>query len=639
MGRFERPSGRVAFWPERADVGARPAADGKPIKEARMIDAARDELATNRRHAARACQTWGSSILIAIVLVWTLAMAVSLRYGFLDRFVAGALPGGLGLDFFCAPRGFDNLISGSNIYLTEMSPYGSNCSAFLSHPMVAVAVGPWTLPFAPWTAFGLFVAVSVVLLAVSAGIIAYQLEGRLLRAFTLFALFCSPLIYKLLWVGQTHVVLILAVALMLAGLVGLERDQPSSTRSLRMLQIGLLISLLSKPVALIAVPVLFATRETRRALVLPVVAYVAVSMLFLLAPPLNRGGYNGFHWINMLAASSSPTPTFFLAFPQKLELAEVPEVYSLPIYLYRLTGTPVPGVLLKLPLLAILVVSGLPLFLTSRRRRIHVLVATVMLVLLSHFLCYYMVSEYQYTTLLPMLPILWWLSQREDQPGLRWPLWIAFVVLLANFLPTLNFLEPAPAVKYLASNTLIRVVPVAVAFVCLMLYCVGNLWVALRQGWDQIELPRGQLADLSRTAAALTLSIAFLFASVWFSVPDRLKKPIDQWGNAEWMAHFKDLISRPNQGLDVARKATLHLCLAEQYLETDKPAALRQYAEAVDLASAYPILLRGLGDRILSSGNVELAISVYRRALDVAPDDQAVQARIRELEEAKRRHP
>ena len=43
--------------------------------------------------------------------------------------------------------------------------------------MVAVAVGPWTLPFAPWTAFGLFIAVSLVLLAVSAGIVAYQLEG------------------------------------------------------------------------------------------------------------------------------------------------------------------------------------------------------------------------------------------------------------------------------------------------------------------------------------------------------------------------------------------------------------------------------------------------------------------------------
>ncbi len=98
--------------------------------------------------------------------------------------------------------------------------------------------------------------------------------------------------------------------------------------------------------------------------------------------------------------------------------------------------------LLKLPVLAILAMSALPLFLASRRRRIHVLIATVMLCLLSHFLCYYMVWEYHYTTLMPMLPVLWWMSQREERPELRWLLRIAFVVLLANFLPTLYFLAP-----------------------------------------------------------------------------------------------------------------------------------------------------------------------------------------------------
>ena len=94
-----------------------------------------------------------------------------------------------------------------------------------------------------------------------------------------------------------------------------------------------------------------------------------------------------------------------------------PEVYCLPVFLYRLTGAPVPWLLLKLPVLAILAMSMLPLFLASRRRRIHVLIATFMLCLLSHFLCYYMVWEYHYTTLLPMLPVLWWMSQREDARG------------------------------------------------------------------------------------------------------------------------------------------------------------------------------------------------------------------------------
>ncbi len=254
-----------------------------------MINAAQDKLVVDRRHAPSAYQAWGSAILIAIVVVWTLTMIVSLREGFLDRFVAGTRSGLLGLDFFCTPRGFDNLISGSNVYLTELDDYGPHTSTFLSHPMVVVAVGPWTVPLAPWTAYGTFVGVSIVLLAISAAAIACQLEGRLLRAFTLFALFCSPPTYLMLWLGQIHVLLILAVSLMLGGLVGLERDKQGSTRSLRMLQIGLLISLLSKPVALLAVPVLFATRETRRALVLPIAIYAAVSVLFLLTPALNSG--------------------------------------------------------------------------------------------------------------------------------------------------------------------------------------------------------------------------------------------------------------------------------------------------------------------------------------------------------------
>ena len=127
------------------------------------------------------------------------------------------------------------MISGSNIYLTEMDDYGPYATPFLAHPMVAVAVGPWTAPLAPWTAYGVFVAVSLVLLAVSAGAIACQLEGGLLRAFTLFAFFCSLPTYLMLWIAQMHVLLVLAVSLMLGGLVGMERDQEGSTRSLRML--------------------------------------------------------------------------------------------------------------------------------------------------------------------------------------------------------------------------------------------------------------------------------------------------------------------------------------------------------------------------------------------------------------------
>ena len=125
-----------------------------------------------------------------------------------------------------------------------------------------------------------------------------------------------------------------------------------------MLQIGLLLSLLSKPVVILALPVLFATRETRKALVPPLATYAVVSVLFLLTPALNYGGYNGIHWLNMLSASASPNPTFSLVFPRALDLANNPDIYCLPVYLQRLTGAPVSPLLLKLPLPAILAMSS-----------------------------------------------------------------------------------------------------------------------------------------------------------------------------------------------------------------------------------------------------------------------------------------
>ncbi len=244
-----------------------------------------------------------------------------------------------------------------------------------------------------------------------------------------------------------------------------------------------------------------------------------------------------------------------------------------------------------------------------------------------------MVFEYQYTTLLPMLPVLWWLSQKEERAGLRWSLRIAFVVLLAIFLPTLNFLEPKPTTPhYLAFDTLLRVVPVVVAFVCLLLYCVGNWRAEVQKTPGAIELPRGQRSDLIGTGAALTLSFAAVLASVLLSVPQRLTKPLKQWSNTDWEAQIEDVFAFPHPGLDVPRQVALHLYVGEKFFETDKPAALKHYAAAIDLASPYPDLLCAFGDRMLNNGNVDIAISVYRRVLDQTPNHQVAQARLQQLQ-------
>ena len=72
-----------------------------------------------------------------------------------------------------------------------------------------------------------------------------------------------------------HLFVVLGVALVLAGLMGLEQEPQQADRHLRWIQFGLLISLLSKPLVATMLPVLFVLPETRRKLLLPVAVYAA----------------------------------------------------------------------------------------------------------------------------------------------------------------------------------------------------------------------------------------------------------------------------------------------------------------------------------------------------------------------------
>ena len=63
--------------------------------------------------------------------------------------------------------------------------------------------------------------------------------------------------------------------------------------------------------------------------------YAAVSILFSTVPALNPGGYNATHWVNMLVASSSPYPTNWVTFPRVEDFTKNPEIYALPMLLYR----------------------------------------------------------------------------------------------------------------------------------------------------------------------------------------------------------------------------------------------------------------------------------------------------------------
>ncbi len=243
----------------------------------------------------------------------------------------------------------------------------------------------------------------------------------------------------------------------------------------------MLIALLSKPVVILMLPVLFLLPETRRKLLLPLAVYAVVSLLFLLVGDLNPGGYNGIHWLNLVGAGSGTRQFLNRLVPTDYNLRQDPGLYGLPIFVDRVLGCEVPPLFFRIPLVAVLVMSLSPLVLEERERRLRAVLVTVSLCILSHFLCYYPVQEYHYTTLLPVLPVLLWLWQRERVPWFRRLLMTSFVVSLLVFVPTPCFLAPQEPNRFYAINLLQRLVPAAVAFLCLTVYGVASTWIARRR--------------------------------------------------------------------------------------------------------------------------------------------------------------
>ena len=501
---------------------------------------------TSVADTSSAARSWAdrlAAIFVVLTVLWIGVMLASLRWNFLDRFSVGTQDHLVGIDFFQVPRGYQNLFHGNSILLTELSAFGPYSTPYVLHPCLAVAVGSWTSWLGPWPGYCAFVALSLGLLLLAAGLLASALEGVAWKAFAFFAMFCSIPVYYMLWAGQMHVFLVVAVALILAGLMRLEgaRSEAGGERHVRgrkaeregqrprrvlpaglyralsaircsdprrWVQAGVLISLLSKPTVVVMLPVLLLTRETRRYVLAPLVVYTLISLLFLVVAVLNPGGYNGDHWANMVVVSSTSKLTYWLSAPVTRDVTRHPDIYCLPVLARRLMGHPLSSAIGMLLAAIVLGLSAAPLLpgrktrqecpggdRTARRRderpssppfrpqtaralRLHAAVVAVCACVLIHYLAYPAVCEYQYVTLLPLLPAHVWLWQREPVRGLRRLLMASFAASLLIFLPTFSFLDPADPRRYWLANSLFRVVPVAVDFACLAFYGAALAWLS-----------------------------------------------------------------------------------------------------------------------------------------------------------------
>ena len=202
----------------------------------------------------------------------------------------------------------------------------------------------------------------------SAWLLASAFQSPAYRGFAYFAMFCSLPTYLMLWNAQAHIFLIVAVGMILSGLMRLA-EEPHAERYGRWIQLGLVIAMLSKPVVILMLPVLFLLPETRK-LLLPLAVYAAVSLLCLIAGDVNPGGYNGIHWLNIVGAGSGTRQSLNRLVPTEFDLLQNLGLYSLPIFVNRNLGYAIPAAFFRIPLVAVLVMSFSPLVLDEREQRL-----------------------------------------------------------------------------------------------------------------------------------------------------------------------------------------------------------------------------------------------------------------------------
>ena len=241
-------------------------------------------------------------------------------------------------------------------------------------------------------------------------------------------------------------------------------------------------------------PLLVLLKETRRAACAALAVYIGVSLAFLFVPALNPSGEIGS--IGRIYGRSADRTTVWP--PPVTSAFKVPgcvrEIFSLPSFLNDLFPFRIPTFAYHLPLAAVLAFAVLAAGSRDAARRLTLTLVAAILGIEAYYLSYTVVWEYHYTTLLPTIPVLWWLYQAEKRGQVQFvrstgravpanwtcPLFSAGVRRCAAatafwssacvFLPTLYFLFQAAAESHQTLGKLVRVVPTVVAFASLLAY-------------------------------------------------------------------------------------------------------------------------------------------------------------------------
>lgn len=435
-----------------------------------------------------------TSIAIALFVVVAL---LALCFGWFDVFFFGADKANVqGIDYFALPKAFLNLLEKRSMYDTwGGTPYGDKATWFLAHPAFTVFVASWFSFFSPWLSYALFTVFSVVLFFLSAKFIAGLTGDRNKKQIAYAVLLCTMPTFWTLYVGNMHAPLVLALTLIFIALIEFTYND-NALRANRFLMCGLLISLFTKPIVLLMLPVLFLLKETRKTTVKSLLIYAVVSLIFILVPLFNpqtigwsriystafdfefikqnmnifQNNFvlneymkdNSIHWFNLIAQSD-------------YKLMHI-DVFSLPVFMDTLLGFETPSRIYKLPIYLCLLLSFLIPFIADKKIRLEAALLLLFSISLTFFLSYNTVWEYQYSAALPivaLLPIL-----KEKGVFYAKSLQLIFFVGLLLCLPSLYFLVRNGDFQSATSLTLIRltrIIPVLVLFLFFAIQLVRSV--------------------------------------------------------------------------------------------------------------------------------------------------------------------
>jgi len=440
-------------------------------------------------------RTRAAKLIWIITALWLFVFLASLKTGWLGCFFFDSGHAHVqGIDFFPVERAFLNLASGHSEFDTFAINYGPYATWFLYHPALALVIGPLFAAFAPWKAYALWTAVSTALMGTSAWIIMRRGTDPLRRALVGLIMLGGFPVYIMLYVGNVQALLVLSITLVFVSVDDLREEGPTPSNQ-RLLLVGLLISLFSKPAVLAMLPLLLLLKQTRRTALKAIGIYAVVSLAFLVVPGLNPESItwqqridlathpatvaqtmnvytNGFqvtpamkdnsvHWFAMTGLSDFRFPHI--------------DVYSLPAFLDVIFHTHTPDALYRIPAILILEMSLLVWFVRARPQRLEAALMVFMAASLLVFLSYGLVWEYHYAGVFPIIALLV-MRQRLSRIELAI---IAMGAII--WLPTLYVFVRNQDPHLLWLHTLLRftrVVPVLAIF-CLLLL---NAWRKATQG-------------------------------------------------------------------------------------------------------------------------------------------------------------